>query len=104
MDRVYGPVDHGTRSVHMDSRQCGAMGSPKLRRLVAPVDGSSLRRREKGEGSNAVLTKGFNDLGKGGVELAATILARRRSEGEMERWNLSWGWTRRQRRALGHLL
>jgi hypothetical protein len=39
--------------------------------LAALVDGSSLRRSEKGEGSNAVLTKGFNDRGKGGVRLAA---------------------------------
>jgi hypothetical protein len=39
--------------------------------LAAPVDGSSLRRREKGEGSNTVLTKGFDDWGKGGVRPTA---------------------------------
>jgi hypothetical protein len=60
--------------------------------LVAPVDGSSLRRREKGEGGNAVLTKGFNDQGKGRVELAAVdngsggsrSTAKRRGNGEVE--------------------
>jgi hypothetical protein len=40
-------------------------------RVGATEGGSSLRRREKGEGSNTVLTKGFSDRGRGGVELAA---------------------------------
>jgi hypothetical protein len=42
----------------MDSRHGGWRGSPDLGRSAAPVDGSSLQRRAKGEGSNVVLTKG----------------------------------------------
>jgi hypothetical protein len=48
------PVHEST----MDSWRGGWRGSPDLGRLAAPADGSSLRRRANGEGSNMVLTKG----------------------------------------------
>jgi hypothetical protein len=59
---------------------------------VAPVNASSLRQRAKGEGSNAVLTKGFSDQRRGGVELAAVdnggggshSMTKRRGNGEVE--------------------
>jgi hypothetical protein len=41
----------------MDSQRDGWRGSPDLGRSAALVDGSLLRRRAKGEGSNVVLTK-----------------------------------------------
>jgi hypothetical protein len=48
------PVHEST----MDSWRGGWRGSPDLGRLATPADGSSLRRRANGEGSNMVLTKG----------------------------------------------
>jgi hypothetical protein len=42
-------------------------------RTATTEGGSSLRRREKGEESNAILTKGFRDRGRGRVELAVVL-------------------------------
>jgi hypothetical protein len=66
-----------------------ALGLPELHHLVALVDGSSLRRREKGEGWNAVLTMGFNDWGKSG-ERPVVVLAQRRTEWGTQRVNWRW--------------
>jgi hypothetical protein len=65
------PVDWALRRSMVDEGWQRSSSSSELCRLAIPVDGRSLQRREKGEGSNAVLTKGFNDQGKGRVELAA---------------------------------
>jgi hypothetical protein len=58
----------GRSTVDSQPGQGGALTGAWL--AGATEGGSSLRRREKGEGSNTVLTKGFSDRGRGGVELA----------------------------------
>jgi hypothetical protein len=58
VDRVYGPVDRNTRSVHMDSRRRGAMGLPELQRMSDPSQGSLPRGVLEGGGTGVVLTEG----------------------------------------------
>jgi hypothetical protein len=70
VSRVHGPVDRysGRSTVDSQPGQGGVFAGAW--RAGATEGWSSLRRREKGEGSNVVLTKGFSDWGRGGVELA----------------------------------
>jgi hypothetical protein len=67
---VHGLVDHYSSRSTVNSRpgQGGALTGAW--HTASTEGGSSLRWREKGEGSNAVHTKGFSDRGRGGVELA----------------------------------
>jgi hypothetical protein len=70
---VHGLVDHGNSAgprVHYGQWPWDDRGSSHKGRSAAPVDGSLLQRREKGEWNNTVLTKGFSDQRRGGVELA----------------------------------